>query len=187
MSLMDIHSAPAHSGSPADFAEQTTETFSDTKKIIKISTPGIEGFSKIYPAFLETDRRYFYVPCPRCGYSQRFEFSQLKFPDKIPENCYYECFQCKAKLTEKDKFPMINGGFWKKTFPERIHKPGFHLNRLYSVFYSMVPNSEGFFNSNKKTNCRGFRSYASFYKLLFSFNLEPEQTTPVKIRNVETC
>lgn len=135
-------------GSPVDLAIQRTETY-DNRKIILISSPGTEGLSKIYPAYLDTDMRKYHVPCIRCGFEQEFVFEQLKFPDKIALNCYYECKNCKTKLEEKNKFEMIKAGSWIKTFPERIHKPGFHLSRLYSVFSPWSKIVEDFLSAKK--------------------------------------
>jgi len=135
-------------GDPFAIASHTTETY-DNRKILMISTPGVEGMSVIWPAYLDTDQRKYYVPCIKCGTYQELIFEQLKFPDRIPDNCYYECKHCKAKLEEKNKFEMIQAGEWRKTFPERLHKPGFHLSRMYSVFSSWSKMVEEFLSAKK--------------------------------------
>lgn len=138
-------------GSPLDLAKQTTETF-DNRKIILISSPGVEGESKIWPAYLESDQRAYHVPCPECGFYQILVWEQMRFPDRKPENCFYECRQCKTHLTDREKFTMISEGQWIKKFPERINRPGFHLSRLYSVFSSWSKMVDEFLSASKASH-----------------------------------
>lgn len=51
--------------------------FLDTYKWIKISTPTEKGLSLISKEFDRSDQRYYFVPCPVCGYSQTLRFGNL--------------------------------------------------------------------------------------------------------------
>lgn len=135
-------------GSPLNLAMQRTETY-DNRKIIIISSPGVEGMSKVHPYFMQSDQRYYFVPCPNCGKQQRLVWAQMKFPDRKPENSYYECINCREKLTEKDKFRMIEEGGWQKQNPEILYRPGFQLSRMYSVFSPWKKMVEDFLEAKK--------------------------------------
>ncbi|MDR0363508.1 MAG: phage terminase large subunit family protein, partial [Bacteroidales bacterium] len=53
-------------GDPLTLAIQRTSTFA-RRKIFIVSTPTIQGVSRIEKEFNETDQRYYFVPCPHCG------------------------------------------------------------------------------------------------------------------------
>ncbi|MEL6715467.1 MAG: phage terminase large subunit family protein, partial [Planctomycetota bacterium] len=53
-------------GDPCDLAVKRTETF-HRRKILEISTPTIEGASRIADRYEATDQRVYLVPCPECG------------------------------------------------------------------------------------------------------------------------
>ena len=59
-------------GDPLTLAIQRTATFA-RRKIFIVSTPTIQGLSRIEKEFNSTDQRYYFVPCPFCG-----EFQALK-------------------------------------------------------------------------------------------------------------
>jgi len=56
-----------------DLAEERTKTF-PFPLVVKASTP-TTAERMIWPAFLKSDQRYFYVPCPRCSKTIVFKFT----------------------------------------------------------------------------------------------------------------
>jgi phage terminase large subunit GpA-like protein len=56
-------------GSPIFLSIARTKTFWN-RKIFMCSTPTIKGLSAIESAFEESDKRYYYVPCPECEHKQ---------------------------------------------------------------------------------------------------------------------
>lgn len=52
-------------GDPFTLAIQRTSTFA-RRKIFIVSTPTIQGLSRIEKEFNESDQRYYFVPCPHC-------------------------------------------------------------------------------------------------------------------------
>jgi phage terminase large subunit GpA-like protein len=64
-------------GDPIALAIQRTVTFRGRRKIFMVSTPTIEGGSRIAKAFDESDKRLFFVPCPHCG-----AFQALRWPHR---------------------------------------------------------------------------------------------------------
>lgn len=67
-------------GDPVSLAIQRTVTFKGRRKIFLLSTPTVEGVSRIAQAFKEGDQRKFYCPCPHCGTLQTLEWCQVTWP-----------------------------------------------------------------------------------------------------------
>lgn len=126
-------------GSPVSLVEARQSTFPRRKRF-KFSTPTIAGHSAIEAAYLASDRRRYYVPCPRCGEMQPLEFSRLRWTELglPPEQCVYECVACGGHIHHYQKTEMLkevdHGGRaqWRAAYPERSGKTrGYHLNALY--------------------------------------------------------
>lgn len=121
-------------GSPIDLAEARQRTFSRRKRA-KVSTPTIAGASAIETAYLATDQRRYYVPCPRCGEMQPLEFPRLTWSKLSlePKDAVYLCRACDAQIQNHEKTAMLARGEWR---PERAGTDpsvrGYHLNALYS-------------------------------------------------------
>lgn len=57
-------------GDPEQLAANRTITYRHRKKIIRVSTPRDKGISRIEDAYLRSDQRKFYMPCPHCQHKQ---------------------------------------------------------------------------------------------------------------------
>ena len=57
-------------GDPVSLAVRRTGEFEHNRKIIMCSTPTVDGQSRIQQAWLESDQREYFVPCPLCGHYQ---------------------------------------------------------------------------------------------------------------------
>jgi len=112
-------------GDPIKLGTNRTRTFWN-KKIVKVSTPGIEETSRIAPAYENSDQRRYHVPCPDCGHMQHLRWAQLDF-----DTCCYTCETCGVLIPETKKPSMLERGEWIAAFPDRKVR-GFHLNTLYS-------------------------------------------------------
>lgn len=119
-------------GDPISLAEARTRTFS-RKKILKVSTPTIEGRSAVDREFKLTDQRYFHVPCPHCDHPQSLVFDQLMWDKGKPETAQYLCSECGCLIEERHKPKMLAAGNWVATVPTNS-KVGYHLNSLYSPY-----------------------------------------------------
>ena len=78
--LDEVDRFPASAGTegdPVSLAKKRTTTFWN-RKIIMTSTPTVKGASRIEQAFLESDQRKYYVPCPKCGEFQVLMWSNIR-------------------------------------------------------------------------------------------------------------
>lgn len=128
-------------GSPIDLAIKRTSTFGKKRKIYQLSTPTLEETSVIMKAYLLTDQRKYFVPCPECGHKQHLVFDQLvyekiKSDTVLPGSVKYKCQACEYLIDERHKTNIMRKGQgeWIPTCPENIHptKRGYHINSLYS-------------------------------------------------------
>lgn len=119
-------------GDPVTLAKRRTATF-PLRKIVLTSTPTLKGESRIEEAFLESDQRYFHVHCPECGEFQRLEWKNLRYKETTEP--VYECAHCANLAPETQKHAMLLGGNWVAYNPDAV-KRGYHLNALYSVWYT---------------------------------------------------
>jgi phage terminase large subunit GpA-like protein len=119
-------------GDPEMLARARTNAYGRRKKIYIPSTPTVEGHSRIADLFEDSDQRRFYMPCPCCGQSIRFEFKQLKWVAGDPSTAHYECQRCFGKIHEWQKTEMLERGEWVAENPENTRRRGYHINGLYS-------------------------------------------------------
>lgn len=117
-------------GDPVNLAIKRTTTYWN-KKIGLFSTPTIKGISRIEKAFLESDQRYYFVPCPHCGVYQRLRWGQVKYSKDNIKEAFYECEHCGGHLSDSDRYRAIAKGHWEAQ-TEFKGVAGFHLNELYS-------------------------------------------------------
>ncbi|PHO10318.1 terminase [Malaciobacter canalis] len=106
------------------------------RKIILGSSPTTDHLSKIKPEFEKGDQRYYYVPCPHCGYKHKLEFKNFDMPrtedgDLIEDEVGFFCPNCGSKYTEEHKIEMIEKGEWIATKPFKGHA-SFHIWAAYS-------------------------------------------------------
>lgn len=117
-------------GDPISLAMARSRTFSKRKAFL-VSTPTVEGESKIDAEFQLSDQRYYHVPCPDCGHKQRLSFKNLQWTEGKPETVLYYCEECGVGIPENQKTKMLKEGEWVAKNPES-KVIGFHLNSLYS-------------------------------------------------------
>ena len=122
-------------GSPGALAEKRASTFSN-RKILKISTPTIDGQSAIALEFELTDQRYYHVPCPHCGCEQILLFKNLRWQKGKYENVTYVCEHCNEEIEERFKIKMLAAGRWIATASDNAnaYSVGYHISALYSPF-----------------------------------------------------
>lgn len=95
-------------GKFVEVARARTRAYKGRRKILRVSTPLVKQTSVIWPAFLEGDQRYYYVPCPKCGELQRLLWANVKYTTNenkkvVEDSVYYECEHCQHHILESDK------------------------------------------------------------------------------------
>lgn len=116
-------------GDPIDLVMARQRTFSRRKALL-ISTPTIEGLSKISEEFERSDKRFYFVPCPHCKGKQTLKFENLKWPEGEPWKASYYCEHCGEEIQERFKTEMLTNGEWQATGESDV--VGFFINSLYS-------------------------------------------------------
>lgn len=125
-------------GDPVKLAERRTDAYTRLRKLLYISTPGVDQTSRIKPLFLLGDQSRFFVPCKVCGHMQTLEWDRIHFEADstgrlIWSSVHYECEHCQAKWTNDDKSWFLPRGEWRPT--AQPSEPGFrsfHISSLYS-------------------------------------------------------
>lgn len=139
-----MEGASKKEASPYKLATERTKTYANSKKIISISTPTLKT-NYTWTLHMNADeQRRFFMPCPHCGKEIAFVFAQLKF-DKMEDvsnleraaTAVYICQECEGKITDKDKYNMLQKGHWRSENKKCVGRPrsvSFHINALYSRF-----------------------------------------------------
>ena len=116
---------------PIALLEGRTSAFPASHKRLYISTPQIQGVSRIEALWLDSDMRSYHVPCPHCGHRQALEWPGLHWSPDASE-AWYACRECGAVIDEHHKPSMLAAGEWVPEHPERSGiRRGYHLNGLY--------------------------------------------------------
>jgi len=114
---------------PVEILEGRTSSFPATGKRLYISSPQMQGTSRIEYLWDKSDQRRYHVPCPDCGHEQPLEWSGLHWtPDG--SQCWYVCRECGVCIDEHRKTAMIAAGRWVPAHPERKMR-GYTINGLY--------------------------------------------------------
>lgn len=120
-------------GDPVDLAETRGSTFGRNAKFYFSSSPTIKGASRIADLFETSDQRYYYVPCPTCGYMQVLEWESLLYSADF-QTVHYKCSSrdCDVLIEEHHKGEMLAQGEWRSHAQGDGETVGFHLNALYA-------------------------------------------------------
>tara|TARA_X000001388_G_scaffold3779_2_gene2661 strand:- start:337 stop:2184 length:1848 start_codon:yes stop_codon:yes gene_type:complete len=135
-------------GDPIELAKARAKTFHD-KKFVMVSTPTIEGSSRIASAFEETDKREYYVPCHECGEDHVMKWKNVHWEQDKPETACYTCEHCGAIWDDAARYRAIRRGHWRATAPEVIGRAGFRLSGLYSPWTSLENAVRDFLEAKK--------------------------------------
>jgi len=135
-------------GDPTELAIARTKTFFN-RKIYMCSTPTVKGLSRIEAAFLESDQRYYYVPCPECDHKQKLVWKNVIWEEDKPETARYACENCGTLIDESKKQWMLKHGEWISSAPTH-NTAGFHISELYSVWSTWGEMATAFLEAKKQ-------------------------------------
>ncbi|MCW2412013.1 MULTISPECIES: phage terminase large subunit family protein [unclassified Sphingobium] len=142
-------------GDPLSLAFKRTTTFWNRKRLAG-STPTVAGASRIEAAFELSDKRYYFIPCPKCGTKQRLSWSQVKWEKDeagkhLHETAYYECAAadpetgelCQHHWTDAERWEAVRKGEWRATAPFN-GIAGFHIWEAYSSWVKLADTVKAF-------------------------------------------
>lgn len=126
-------------GDPIALAEKRQQTFWNRKKVY-VSTPTVEGASRIHTDYLKGTQEKWMKKCPCCGEYVFINFYGTKFQHQWigPEvvEVWDVKFQCPECWAEADEHTWkAQPGQWIAENPEVKGTRSFHLNAFYSPWY----------------------------------------------------
>lgn len=119
-------------GDPFTLACKRTVAFGTQRKILAVSTPTIEGISRIEALFRQGDQRRYFVPCPRCEHYQVLVWKQVKWEEGRRETARYECEACGYRIHHHEKTAMLAAGQWRSTASGDGRTRSYAINALYA-------------------------------------------------------
>ncbi len=128
-------------GDPVSLASQRTITFAN-RKIFLVSTPTIQGLSRIESEYEQSDKRRWWIPCPDCGEFQLIDEKRLQWEKGKPETAAYYCAHCGVAIPSHKKPWMNSHGAWRAESPGAGKAAGFHLSGLNSPWLTWAQIAE---------------------------------------------
>lgn len=136
-------------GDPIKLSTDRTAAYESSRKILDLSTPLLQGTSKIEKRFRLGDQRYYFVNCLKCGFAQRLrwrrtgdggEVSGIVWETEsgrlVPGSVRYLCENCQHPHTNDDKVRLLspaNGAGWRPTATASLpFIRSYHISALYS-------------------------------------------------------
>jgi phage terminase large subunit GpA-like protein len=145
-------------GNLLDLMQMRAASNANTYKLMMISTPLLKGTSNIEPAFLNGDRRYYFVNCPCCHQPIIFKksvaegeiinplieteiaagqggmhFEVNNHGQLIEKSVGYICYKCAGFFTDKNKQKLIREAQWIPTgIPISKDYYSYRISSLYA-------------------------------------------------------
>lgn len=128
-------------GDPIELLWKRGENFPNVVKGL-FSTPTIEGQSRIWSYFDQSDKQFWFMPCPHCGKEIIFKWSHaskidnsipcaiMQYEKENPSQARLVCQECFNPIDDRQRLDMYRGGRWKPSAAVSGIR-GFHLNWLY--------------------------------------------------------
>lgn len=98
-------------GDPVTLAVQRTQNFKD-RKIVLVSTPVMEGTSRIEQEFEDSDQRRWETLCIECAEPFVFQWEHVNWKPDEPETARMVCPECGYIHTEEERFDVMRQGRW---------------------------------------------------------------------------
>ena len=119
-------------GDPISLAMKRTQNFWN-RKIIMVSTPTIEGYSRIQKAYNFSTQEEWNIPCPECGQLTPLLWEYMRYKDLTEP--LMECPHCHNSIPERKWKSAQRKGVWISSNADNTAR-GFHLNAFASPWVS---------------------------------------------------
>ena len=147
-------------GDPITLGEKRAANFWN-RRFVYISTPTIKGLSRIEKLFEQSDKRYYHIPCPRCGAAHVLKWANVKYEKESARSARFICPECAGEYSNSEKNIAVKNaakilGYepWIASEPSKSpgpHNPngiaGFHISELYSSWRSISEIVHGWFEA----------------------------------------
>lgn len=101
-------------GDPPTLAARALRTYGKRKKSLEISTPKLDGSSRITRDYESCDvQLLLHVPCPFCKAMQVLAHENLEWPEGEPEKAAFRCIECEVLIPEQHKTWMLANHEWR--------------------------------------------------------------------------
>lgn len=139
-------------GEPLGLVQARVIAFGADYTIFYVSTPSIEGRSRIWPLLEASSDARYHVPCPHCNGFQVLEWQtdagELRFRWEVDaagapigDSVRYGCALCQRDIPFAARDAMVEAGRWVHRFPGRS-RVGYHIWSAYSRFVSWAKLAE---------------------------------------------
>jgi len=145
-------------GDPLTIVEKRTATFPNSKKILKVSTPTIDGISRIQHEFKQGTMERWKYPCPGCDEYQELQWANIKFDhmrdaetgklDRTKGEVLCECPSC-GEFFNEIHWKSREGEWFAEVENETIKS--FHLSSLVSPWRSWADIVEDWISAKDDT------------------------------------
>ncbi len=136
-------------GDPVVLIRARAKAYEASRKVVDLSTPKIQGHSKIESLFKRGDQRYYNVKCLECGHPQVLRWTRtnketgeitgitwdMDDDRLVPGSVRYLCSECGHAHTENDKprlFAADNAEWVPTANPIAPDIRSYHISALYS-------------------------------------------------------
>lgn len=98
-------------GDPVELAEARATQFERNAKFFEVSSPTVEGFSKIDALFAMGTQEVYHVPCPDCGHLHELVQENLRYSTDEDtgrlDRAWFVCPECGVEIEEHSKATML--------------------------------------------------------------------------------
>lgn len=168
-------------GDPLDLyqARFTAHHASGDYRFLALSTPTLEGSSKIDRLYRAGDQRLWYVTCPGCGEEITFEFKHLVSNPTPPYEAHYVPPCCGVPIEHHQKATLVREGHFKSTNPDGLY-PSWHIDALTSLLTTWDKLAEAYWTAKGDE-----RKEKAFWNLWLGLPYEVRGDAPDYVRLLE--
>lgn len=144
-------------GDPVTLVMKRNTTFHNAKELL-VSTPTVDGASRIDNAYESSDQSRYFIPCPHCSTYFVIEFEHVKWREGRPipgqdgreirtaDEAWMECPHCSGRMDDTARLRAVREGYWEATQEFRGTR-GFWIWEAYSPWSSLLKIANGWLSA----------------------------------------